>query len=159
MVLGHGKVLLATLYHWEDYLMYIQHKCGWLVCLKAALDIYNGGIKGYYGVPYIAQNREQMLIDKLKDLACEGIRTMIRSFHGHKLKTGAITDVQRDNYAVMVAIEFCHEIHSFKFLFNTIFDEFKREGFEDRFVKNLEPFILSGYFREEILPTHLLKKI
>lgn len=31
LVLGREDVLLATLYYWEDYLNYIQHKCGWLV--------------------------------------------------------------------------------------------------------------------------------
>ena len=78
LVLGQYEILLATLYHWEDYLQYIQHKCGWLVCLKTALDIYNGDLKGYYGVPYIADAREQELIHKLKALVNEGIRNMIK---------------------------------------------------------------------------------
>jgi hypothetical protein len=44
-------------------------------------------------------------------------------------------------------------------LFTIIFNEFQKEGFEDKFVENLEPFILSGYFKDELLPNKVLKKI
>lgn len=44
-------------------------------------------------------------------------------------------------------------------MFTTIFNVFKKEGFEDKFVQNLEEFILNGYFKDEILPNNVLKKI
>lgn len=140
-------------------MLYIQHKCGWLVCLKAALDIFNGDLKGYYGVPYITANREHELMHKLKALVKEGIKHMIRQFYGHRKQSEHEGDHTRDNNAIKVAIEFCHEINSFDFLFTTIFHEFKIEGYEDKFVENLEQFILSGYFRDELLPNEVLKKI
>lgn len=86
---------------------------------------------------------------------------MIQSFYGSRSQSGnnGNFDLQRDDNAIKVAIEFCHEIDSFDFLFNQIFAEFQNEGFEDKFVENLEPFILSGYFKEIIIPNVVLKKI
>lgn len=108
MVLGTNELLLAMLYHWEDYLEHIKEKCGWLVCLKAALDIFSGEIKGYYGVPYISDDREEALIDKLKDLVLIGITTMIKGFYGSRRQSEDFTDgdVKKDNNAIKVAIEF-----------------------------------------------------
>lgn len=100
-----------------------------------------------------------MLMGRLKDLAKEGIRSMIRNFHGHRVQSEYQTDHKKDDSAIKVSIEFCHEINSFEFLFTTIFNEFTKEGFEDKFVENLEPFILSGYFKDELLPNEVLKKI
>lgn len=66
IILGQNEFLLASLLHWGDFLEYVKDKCGWLICLKAALDIFSGEIKGYYGVPYITDKREAVLIEKLK---------------------------------------------------------------------------------------------
>lgn len=106
IVLGHNEILLAKLYHWESYVQHIQQKCGWLVCLKAALDIYSGELKGYYGVPYIAHQREAAMMNKLKDLARYGINELIKQFHGHREQTNRQTDYKQDNDAIKVAIEF-----------------------------------------------------
>jgi hypothetical protein len=162
IILGHNELLLCNLYHWEDYLEYIRKNCGWLIWLKAALDIYNGNLKGYYGVPYISDNRKADLINKLKEFVFEGIRDMISLFYGNRklseVNEGS-ADLKRDDNAINVAIEFWYEINTLDFLFTIIFNEFQKEGFEDKFVENLEPFILSGYFKDELLPNKVLKKI
>ena len=85
---------------------------------------------------------------------------MMESFYGNKrLSKGIKGDLKRDDNTIKIAIEFCHEINSFEFLFEWIFKEFQKEGYEDKFVENLEPFILSGYFKDELLPNEVLKKI
>ena len=160
IVLGQSDILSAELFYWEKYLYYIQNNYGWLVCLKAALDIYNGDLKGFYGVPYIAHERQSALIDKLKQLVLQGINLMIQSFYGNRNKE-VLDDgnVENDNSVIKVTIEFCNEIKSSDFLFTTIFDEFARQGYEDKFVENLEQFILIGYFKEYILPSPVLKRV
>ena len=86
IVLGQEKILSAKLFYWEDYLKYVQKHCDWLVCLRVALDIYHGEMKGYYGVPYIKEERENALKHKMKDLIYEGIKAMIKNYNRNGYK-------------------------------------------------------------------------
>ena len=156
---GQEELLQIRLYYWEDYLLHLRNECGWLIWLKAALDIYNGSLKGLYGVPYITDAREASLMRKLKELVAEGVAELIKSFHGNRNNQIRNSDLEKDNNAIKVAIEFCNVINSFDYLFSVIFYEFEREGFEDKFIENLEQFILSGYFKDELIPNNVLKKI
>lgn len=159
-VVLEDEILCANLYLSLSYLLELQHKYGWIVCMKAALEIYNGDMKGFSGVPCITEEREATLIDPLKDLVKQGISKMVKLFHGSRL-AGSLGqgNLEEDNNTIKVAIEFCHEIKANDFLFSKIFEEFEKEGFEDKFVENLEPFILGGYFKEELIPDVVLKRI
>lgn len=158
--LGQDEITQIKIYDWEEYLQYLRRKCGWLVCLKASIGIYNSDLKGYYGVPYGTLKREEVLIRRLKAIVTEGIVDLIKMFYGYNLSSGdaaEATDHAKDNSAIKVAIEFCHAINSFEFLFTNIFAEFEKEGFSYKFVENLEEFILGRYFKDEILPNNVLK--
>lgn len=157
--LGQEELLQIRLYYWEDYLMHLKTEWGWLVCLKAALDIYSGSLKGLYGVPYITDARETALMKKLKELVVEGVGELIKYFHGNKNNLNQNSDYEKDNNAIKISIEFCHVINAFDYLFSVIFYEFEKEGYEYKFIENLEPFILSGYFKDELIPNNVLKKI
>ena len=107
IVLGQEKILSAKLFYWEDYLMYIQKQCDWLVCLKMALDIYHGEAKGYYGVPYVKEDRENKLKHKMKSLIEDGIRNMIKNFSSSNSDTSSSSsDYRADNIAIKAAVEF-----------------------------------------------------
>lgn len=157
IVLGQEKVLSAKLFHWEDYLKYAQKQCDWLVCLKIALDIYHGETKGYYGVPYVKEERERKLKHKMMDLIQEGIKAMIKNYN--RDGTTRSSDYSADNIAIKASVEFCNRIDEINFLFTGIIKLFIEENLEDKFIENLEPFILSGYFKDKTLPSSVLKKI
>lgn len=159
IVLGKDKILNAKLFHWEEYLKYVLKQTDWLVCLKAALDIYHGEMKGYYGVPYIKESREAVLKHKMMDLIQEGVSAMIKNFKSNKAEDSSSSDYQADTIAIKAAVEFCNRINWFKFLFIGIIKLFIEEGLEAKFIENLEPFILAGYFKDENLPDFVLKKI
>jgi len=44
-------------------------------------------------------------------------------------------------------------------LFTGIIKLFSEENLEEKFIENLEPFILNGYFKESYLPDIVLKNI
>ncbi|CAI2383783.1 unnamed protein product [Moneuplotes crassus] len=159
IVLGQDKILSAKLFHWEDYLKFIQKQCDWLVCLKIALDIYHGEIKGYYGVPYIKEERERLLQHKMMDLISEGIKSMIKNFKKNDNESPSNSNYSADIIAIKAAVEFCNRIGCLNFLFTGIIKLFTEENLEDRFIENLEPFILNGHFKDAYLPDIVLKKL
>lgn len=53
-----------------------------------------------------------------------------------------------EQIAINVAIEFCLNINATEFLFNDIFILFAHANLKKLFIKNLEPFLMSGKFRE-----------
>ena len=159
MVLGNNKILSAKLFNWEDFLKFIQKQWDWLVWLRVALDIYHGEIKGYSGVPYSKEAREKALNPKMKAFLSDGISSMIKNYRTNRLYHEIHTDYQADNIAIKASVEFWNKINSFPFLFNEIFSLFHKEGLENRFIENLEPFILAEYFTNEIMPDILLQKL
>jgi len=58
-----------------------------------------------------------------------------------------------------VAIEFCLNINATFFLFTEIFQIFVDNGLESKFIQNLEPFIISGQFRKEVIPESIVRKL
>lgn len=159
MVLGQEKILSAKLFHWEDYLKFVEKQCDWLVCLKIALDIYHGDIKGYYGVPYVKEERKRVLQHKMMNLIEEGIRSMIKNFKKNNAGSTSNSNYTADIIAIKAAVEFCNRIDSLNFLFTGIIKLFSEENLEEKFIENLEPFILNGYFKDSYLPDIVLKKI
>jgi hypothetical protein len=62
--------------------------------------------------------------------------------------------------AIRVAIEFCLNIQSVDFLFSKdIYGFFHDKGLKEKFVKHLEPFILSGSFKRQKIPDAIIKYI
>ena len=57
-----------------------------------------------------------------------------------------------------MAIEFCLNIGATDFLFTDILDMFKKNGFRGKLIENLEPFIISGAFKNEYIPEDILKQ-
>jgi len=123
-----------------------------------ALDIYHGEIKGYYGVPYVKEERQRTLQHKMMNLIEEGIRSMIKNFKGNN-EPSTSNNYSADIIAIKAAVEFCNRVDCLNFLFTGIIKLFADENLENKFIENLEPFILNGYFKESYLPDLVLKKI
>jgi hypothetical protein len=60
--------------------------------------------------------------------------------------------------AVKVAIEFCLNISATGFLFDQMFKLFQKLNLRSHFILSLEPFILSGLFRNEFIPEDILRE-
>ena len=118
--------------------------------LRAALDIYNGKLIGLAGIPDQKETREQMLRDEMRELLRENIDSCIKEF-----QEGAC----QSSKTLRVALEFCIRVNAIDHLFGELFLMFAEAGMEQRFFENLEPFILSGKFKQTKIPKKILNRI
>jgi hypothetical protein len=65
---------------------------------------------------------------------------------------------QPESIAIKVAIEFCLNIGTVSFLFQDMMSIFDQYGLREKFIFNLEPFIISGLFKKEYIPEEILKE-
>lgn len=119
--------------------------------LKAALEIYNGELKGFAKVPDEKELRESFLNAYMREMIKDSITTVIHKFGKKEPKTDTEksestddTNYSVDAIAIKVSIEFCLNIQATAFLFSDIFNIFIENGLSDEFVRHLEPFIISG---------------
>lgn len=154
VALGKNTVGQGALLHWEEYLDLIrktnQDEEQWLMVLRAALDIYNGKLIGLAGIPDQKDTREQMLRDEMKELLRENIDSCIKEF-----QEGAC----QSSKTLRVALEFCIRVNAIDHLFGELFLMFAEAGMEQRFFENLEPFILSGKFKQTKIPKKILNRL
>ena len=128
-----------------------QDNFDWLTVLKAALEIYNGELKGFAKVPDEKELRESFLNSYMREMIKDSITTVIHKFGKKDPKTDTDksestddTNYSVDAIAIKVSIEFCLNIQATAFLFSDIFNIFIENGLSDEFVRHLEPFIISG---------------
>ena len=151
--------------------MQFKENNNWLSILKLALEIYNGDLRGYANVPDEKEVREKNLKGYMEDLVKSNIETVILKFKKKENKSvgkenystsgsgSSQGDFQTDAIAIKVAIEFCLNIGSIKFLFNDMLLLFEHNNLRKKFIENLEPFIISGQFRKEVIPEEILDEI
>lgn len=133
-----------------------------------ALEIYKGRVKGYQGLSDNAQMRENFLRAELKLLVKEIIQQVVDDAVSMAHLTGRAT-VDINNFEnekdrkltrlVRLAIEFCVELRDCDFLFQDLCWLFQDHGgreLELLFVKEVEPYILSGRFQEWVLPAEVI---
>jgi len=63
-----------------------------------------------------------------------------------------------EDTAINAAIEFCLSLSATDFLFTEIFDLLDQLKLRQKFIKNLEPFLISGLFRREVIPESVLEE-
>jgi len=64
-----------------------------------------------------------------------------------------------DVIAIKLAIQFCVSIKACNFLFDNVWKFFDKHSLSDKFLHLLEPSILAGRFREEIIPDGILRRL
>jgi hypothetical protein len=64
-----------------------------------------------------------------------------------------------DVIAIKLSIQFCVSIKACSYLFNDVFNFFRQHNLSDKFLHLLEPSILAGRFREEIIPDRILRML
>ena len=116
--LGQNQLHKSRLYTWREYLEKLRHtdNYSWLTVLKAALEIYNGDLKGFAKVPDEKEQREQELKQQMRDMIKDSLQMVIYKFvKGHE-PGDSIEEI-----AIKVAIEFCLNIGETDYLFNDVF--------------------------------------
>lgn len=148
----------GLLFDWKEYIEHIKHReaYDWLSVLKVALEIYNGEQRGYSGVPDEKLAREKEMRPYLKNLLKDSIQQVIFQYKGDRKEN---TQYEASTIALKVSIEFCINIHSIEFLFSDLYEIFQLNNLEDKFLLTLEPFILAGHLRKEILPHEKVRKL
>ena len=64
-----------------------------------------------------------------------------------------------DVIAIKLAIQFCVSIKASNFLFSQVFDYFRQHSLMEKFIHLLEPSILAGRFRDDIIPDRILRML
>ena len=131
------------------------------------MEIYNGESKGFAKVPDEKEIREGILKGFMKDMIKESVQQVIYKYTSNSQVMGITqngiaknTDtIQADSIAIKVAIEFCLSINAIFFLFSEIFQVFLDSNLDSKFITNLEPFILYGQFKKEIIPENIITRI
>jgi len=81
--LGNKNITSSKLFTWKEYIEHIKFKenYDWLTVLKVALEIYNGELKGYAGVPDEKDAREGALQSYMKEMIKESVHTVIYRYN------------------------------------------------------------------------------
>jgi hypothetical protein len=151
---------------WREYIekLKFSDNYDWLTVLKAALEIYNGELRGFALLPDEKERREEYLKDYMKKLIMTSIQTVLYKFQKVSETPKSESDDDSKSYsiediAIKVSIEFCLNINETQFLFSEVFDFFRENGLRENFISLLCPPIVAGQFRKEYIPEHILEKI
>lgn len=91
-----------------------------------------------------------MLRERMKDLLRKNINSCIKEFQEGECVSSK---------TLRVAVEFCIRVNALDHLFGELFRMFAEAGMEQRFFENLEPFILSGKFKNCKIPEQILIRL
>jgi hypothetical protein len=166
---GSRTLTKARLLSWREYIekLKFSDNYDWLTVLKAALEIYNGELKGFALLPDEKERREEYLKDYMKKLIMTSIQTVLYKFQkiAENSKSEGDTTVDEfksysiEDIAIKVAIEFCLNINESQFLFNEVFEFFRENGLRENFISLLCPPIVAGQFRKDYIPEPILEKL
>lgn len=133
------------------------------------MEIYNGEWKGFAKVPDEKEVREYQLQGIMRDMIKDSVQQFVYKYgqfssQGKETppksnKNEVVEKYQADQIAIKVAIEFCLNINAIPYLFSDIYSILAENKLEEKFLMNLEPFILAGKFRKEIIPDVIVRKL
>ena len=123
----------------------------WFGAMCLAIDIYQGNMTSFPGVPSEEEERKKKLEPYLIELLNKYIEF---NFKGNETEEGMdedIIDMKDDKIieCINVSIEFCFGIKIYDYLLNDLEKTFNKYGKEDLFYKLLEPFIFNDLLMNE----------
>ena len=150
-VLCEDKVIVGKIHSWKDFVeRLMDERCeDWLTVLKAALQIYEGELRGFAMLPACSEQRSLLMKDYMKDLLLKMVKNVLDK---HKSGTPKQAKALRaigssfsiEDVALKLSIEYCLAIKEVKFLFSEVLTLFRQNGLEDAFVSHLKMPILAG---------------
>ena len=134
----------------------IKKSNNWFGAMCLAIDIYQGNITSFPGVPNNEQNRKKKLEPYLIELLNKYIDYSFKGAKESADEEGLDEDIidMRDDQiieCINVSIEFCLGIKIFDYLLKDVERTFSKFGKGDLFYKLLEPFIFNDLLIQEKL--------
>jgi hypothetical protein len=158
--LNGQKVLRARVFSWKEFLevMRSARNKDWLSILKMAMEMFNGDAKGFACLPDSKEQREEELQEYMRELIFKTISLEIeKNLKNVHIELAPESLLESCQIVMKVSIEFCLNIGATDILFQKIFPMFTRYGpkISQTFIKNLQPFIMSGLFRKVAIPEEI----
>ena len=137
----------------------IKKSNNWFGAMCLAIDIYQGNMTSFPGVPSEEEERKKKLEPDLKDLLNKYIEYNFKKTETEEGVDEDVIDMKEDKIieCINVSIEFCLGIKIFDYLLNNVEKTFSKYGKEDMFYKLLEPFIFNDLLiNEQLSETFLI---
>ena len=142
----------------------IKQSNNWFGAMCLAIDIYQGNITSFPGVPYSENLRKKKLEPYLIELLNKYIDYNFKGAKESGDEAGLDEDIidMRDDQiieCINVSIEFCLGIKVFDYLLKDVERTFSKFGKGDLFYKLLEPFIFNDLVIQEKLDENVLTSL
>ena len=131
----------------------------WFGAMCLAIDIYQGNMTSFPGVPSDEKERKKKLEPYLIDLLNKYIDDNFKKTEKEEELDEEFIDMKDDKIieCINVSIEFCFGIKIFDYLLSNVQQTFNRYGKKDMFYKLLEPFIFNDILiNEDLSETFLI---
>ena len=135
IILTNKKIYNQKLFNYQYYFKkYIKTEEKWMELLVLGINIYQGNILAFSGIPLIISERKKVIGKFLEEFISQYLFVNIKKRH----------TFQNDKIEKMmeIIIEFCIEIESVNYLLSYILKAFEARNYKNLFLKKLEPFIL-----------------
>ena len=135
IVFTNKKIYNPKIFNYQYYFKkYLKNEEKWLELLVFGINIYQGRILSFMGIPLNTSERKKVIGEFLRDFISQYLFVNIEN--RHTLQSDKIEKMME------IIIEFCIEIESVNYLLNDILKVFEAINYKDLFLKKLEPFIL-----------------
>ena len=142
---------LGTVLNFEDCIENLVNENNWLGAMCLGIDIYQGNITTFPGVPINMKERAKFLSPYLIELLNKYIDFTLKESKEEKGKESIQEKSKKIKNCMNVTIEFCIGIRDVDYLLKNVEETFKAKGKIDLFYKLLEPFIFNDLLNQEEL--------
>ena len=155
-LLCKGAFYKGKLLNYEECINKVAEQNNWMDALCIGLDIYRGTLTSFPDIPQSDKERKGALTPFLEDILIQYIDKMLKKDSG---MTGDINFRVKENSEIfnktmVIAIEFSIGIRDINFLYSFILANF--DAYQDKFLRNIEPFIFSDILKTEKIKQELL---
>ena len=155
-LLCKGAFYKGKLLNYEECINKVAGQNNWMDALCIGLDIYRGTLTSFPDIPPSDKERKAALTPFLEDVLIQYIDKTLKKDTG---MTGDLNFRIKENSEIfnktmVIAIEFSIGIKDINFLYSFILANF--DAYQDRFLRNIEPFIFSDILKTEKIKEELL---
>ena len=155
-LLCKGAFYKGKLLNYEECINKVAGQNNWMDALCIGLDIYRGTLTSFPDIPPSDKERKAALTPFLEDILIQYIDKTLKKDTG---MTGDLNFRVKENSEIfnktmVIAIEFSIGIKDINFLYSFILANF--DAYQDKFLRNIEPFIFSDILKTEKIKEELL---
>ena len=150
---GVYKVILFT---WEDCLNLLMKEKKWLELLSLGAEIYKGNLTSLLGIPFEEQERKNKIGNYLKNII---VQYVIYKINISKTNYNNNNNNNEIIECIEIAIDFCISIEDVNYLIGEIEPIFETQNLGEKFLQNLEPFILNDRLKKYNFNVNVISQI